>query len=222
MKKTALGLPHARLVGKLDQKGVTRPKKLIAERLPAGAGKLLAGGTPLRKDAEFGPVGDEAADARFAVAVRESASEFANAHRAKSTGKEHEEYAMRFEDYLVYAGHGSFFREVPGVKRGEGSVALQAGPKGEPKVVAPELIVAWLQESYTGSENAPKGGLLRRGHGSPSRLPSCLGSGCAAIRRAGSRRRPAARTRTSRTACRRTTSGNSYVASRRPHRKIER
>ena len=79
---------------------------------------------------------------------------------------------MRFEDYLVYAGHGSFFQEVPGVKRGEGSVALQAGPKGEPKVVAPELIVAWLQESYTGSENAPKGGLLRRGHGSPSRLPS--------------------------------------------------
>ena len=172
MKKTALGLPHARLVGKLDQKGVTRPKKLIAERLPAGAGKLLAGGTPLRKDAAFGPVGDEAADARFAVAVRESASEFANAHRAKSTGKEHEEYAMRFEDYLVYAGHGSFFQEVPGVKRGEGSVALQAGPKGEPKVAAPELIVAWLQESYTGSENAPKGGLLRRGHGSPSRLPS--------------------------------------------------
>ena len=71
MKKTALGLPHARLVGKLDQKGVTRPKKLIAERLPAGAGKLLAGGTPLRKDAEFGPVGDAAADARSAVAVRE-------------------------------------------------------------------------------------------------------------------------------------------------------
>ena len=79
--------------------GIVEGVGRVTDRIPTQSGArlvvdltgTLAGGTPLRKDAEFGPVGDEAADARFAVAVRESASEFANAHRAKSTGKEHEE-----------------------------------------------------------------------------------------------------------------------------------
>jgi hypothetical protein len=49
---------------------------------------------------------------------------------------------------------------------------------GAPKVVAPELIVAYIQAKYAGDADAPKGGLLLLGHGSPSRAPQTANKLC--------------------------------------------
>jgi hypothetical protein len=91
-----------------------------------------------------------------------------------NTAIEHERNALSFEDYLVEAGHGSYFVQLEDVPLGMGSVVLQsseAGGSGDAavKVVSAELIVAYLQAKYTNDETAPKGGLRRLGKGSPAR-----------------------------------------------------
>ena len=40
------------------------------------------------------------------------------------------------------------------------------------QVIEPALLTAWLMEMNTGGEDAPRGGLLRQGKGSPARLSS--------------------------------------------------
>jgi hypothetical protein len=130
---------------------------------------------PSRKDInQFGELGDAAGDARYAEAIRNRSECFAHEHRSMNTAIEHERNALSFEDYLVEAGHGSYFVQLEDVPLGMGSVVLQsseAGGSGDAavKVVSAELIVAYLQAKYTNDETAPKGGLRRLGKGSPAR-----------------------------------------------------
>jgi hypothetical protein len=175
MQKTAVGLPHARLKAKLSTKAEMRPKASIIGRMPAGALTMTDERLPSRKDVhQFGELGDAAGDARYAEAIRNRSECFAHEHRSMNTAIEHERNALSFEDYLVEAGHGSYFVQLEDVPLGMGSVVLQsskAGGSGDAavKVVSAELIVAYLQAKYTNDETAPKGGLRRLGKGSPAR-----------------------------------------------------
>jgi hypothetical protein len=57
---------------------------------------------PSRRDeARFGPVGSAEGDARYAETVREQSAAFASGQRSQGTAREHEEYTLMFEDWLV-------------------------------------------------------------------------------------------------------------------------
>ena len=152
------GSPLVQLKAKLVKKQATRPVALVQPLLPAGASALDVALPSRRDEARFGPVGSAEGDARYADTVREQSAAFASGQRSKGTAREHEEYTLMFEDWLVVAGHGSYFKERAGVAAGEGRVDLQMVDGQTPKVVAPELFVAWLMASFQSSEDAPKGG----------------------------------------------------------------
>ena len=160
-----LAAPHAKLKAKMTQKAATRPEDVVFDRLPAGGGQVSK--VPQRHDAEFSNLEKAAGDAAFKEKVEKVAKVFRRCQRGRSTSKEHESYVLIFNDWLVKSGHGSFFKEVPGVKRGEESVVLETDESDAVKVIEPHLLSAWLLEMLANSELTPKGGLRVRESSKP-------------------------------------------------------
>jgi len=137
------------LKAKLQVKGKHRPHAMVKKKWPDGSGALSA--LPRR-----GTTPD--ADAAYCAAVDQCAKVFGRQRRSQSTAAEHKMYMRLFDGWLVRSGFGSYI-ELDLDKHGM-LVAVRArrsAVTNELKIVRPQMLIGWLLEMASGSENTPKG-----------------------------------------------------------------
>ena len=161
-KNAPLLAPLARRRTQLMEKGVTRPRRKIAPRLPAGSSVLA--GVPKGRDfvsaKKSGGGSVQKQIEKYCKAMRQSTTTFKEGNRAASTAAEHDMYVRLINCWAERSGFGTYAIERKGNADGT-SAAMQIAREARSKalrVLKPEMIVGLLLEMATGDPNMPKGG----------------------------------------------------------------
>ena len=146
--KAPLLAPLARRRTQLMEKGVTRPRRKIAPRLPAGSSVLA--GVPKGRDfvsaKKSGGGAVQKQIDKYCTAMRRSTQTFKDGHRAASTASEHDMYVRLVSCWAERSGFGTYAVERK-AKDGCTTPAVQIAKDartGAMRVLKPEMIVGML------------------------------------------------------------------------------
>ena len=94
----------------------------------------------------------------YCAAISTISASFARQKRSETTAAEHRQYMRLFDGWLVRSGFGSYVEVELNAQGALVAVrARRSVETGEIKIIKPEMLIGWMLEMASGSENTPKG-----------------------------------------------------------------